>query len=601
METDALEQEMNYPNPVERSDLPVKRRRWPRVLAAGLGLLLLIIVFLPQILSSRVGRKFAVSYIAGLTNSPVTIESVSTSWFGGTSIRHLTIKDPMGRRIGFKNLTCEASLWKLLNGRFDLGQCTIDELNVEYVIDDGRGRDTLDFMEGPTKGPAPAPSAGGGSKELPKISGNIKLDGGTLVLWRGTVQPKLFDVTWEKARFTDLKAEFDIKSLDQPWKYSLSATSAEDGVKQTGAIASSGTVDLGEGGRFEAGELAFDLTVDGSNVRAGPLGAVLIPTSNNQEIRQTFGDILPKLRVAAKAVEGEIDVQAFELSGDVARVMARATIDAAASPPTLVIAKADGQAASGPPVTITLGISKRAAANWFVHFNPFLREAVGGAGNVTVTIDSLQMPLAAKTWTTVAAAGSIKAQGVKLARLDEMRNDDAHPDNLASQLALLTGDSTDSVRFNAEGRFTAGEGDLKVEGMRTAIGPVTLVIGGKTDLASGAVEMTAKVATHSGDGAAKRLLDGLAGAQLSLPITGTVWTPRLAVQNPRGALSAEVAKLLSGQVDEQIAKLRAKEAQRQMAKSQQEIDDMLKPLRGMDQRHRAATQQNTTAPATAPK
>src|SRR5688572_22362606 len=365
METDALEQEMNYPNPVERSDLPVKRRRWPRVLAGLGGLLLLIVVFLPQILSSRVGRKFAVSYIAGITNSPVTIESVSTSWFGGTSIRTLTIKDPMGRRIGFKNLSCQASLWKLLNGRFELGQCTIDELNVEYVVDDGRGRDTLDFMAGPAKGPAPA--SGGGSMVLPKVSGNIKVNNGTVLLWRGTVQPKLFDVTWEKAKFTDVKAEFDIKSLDQPWKYSLSATSTEDGVKQTGAIASSGTVDLGEGGRFDAGELGFDLTVDGSNVRAGPLGAVLIPTSNNAEIRQTLGDVLPKLRVVAKAEEGEIEVEAFELSGDVAKVMGRATIDAAATPPTLVIARAEGQ---GAPVTITLGISKRAAANWFVHFNP---------------------------------------------------------------------------------------------------------------------------------------------------------------------------------------------------------------------------------------
>jgi hypothetical protein len=87
-----------------------------------------------------------------------------------------------------------------------------------------------------------------------------------------------------------------------------------------------------------------------------------------------------------------------------------------------------------------------------------------------------------------------------------------------------------------------------------------------------------------------------------VPITGTVWSPRAVVQSPRGSLPGDAAKLLSSQVDEQIAKLRAKEAQRQMAKSQQEIDDMLKPLRGMDQRHRAATQQQgTTAPTTTPR
>ena len=315
METDALEQEMNYPNPVERSDLPVKRRRWPRILAGGAVLLLLVIVFLPQILSSRVGRKFVVSYISGLTNSPVTVESVSTSWFGGTSIRHLTIKDPMGRRIGFKNFHCEASLWKLLSGRFELGDCTIDDLNIEYVIDDGRGRNTFDFMDETTQGTTPPPPPKPSSKELPRIRGNIKINGGTLVLWRGTVQPKLFDVTWEKARFADLKGEFDIKSLDQPWKYSISATSTDDGQNQAGTIASSGTADLGENGKFDYDALSFDMIVDGVNVRAGPLGAVVIPTSNNHEIRQIFGAVVQTLKVVAKATDGVIQIQTFNLSG----------------------------------------------------------------------------------------------------------------------------------------------------------------------------------------------------------------------------------------------------------------------------------------------
>src|SRR3954462_961720 len=82
-----MDQEMNFPNPVVRTDLPTRRSRWPRVLLAGAGLGVLVGVFLPQILSSKVGRKLVVSTLAGKTNSKVTLDSFSTSWFGGTTLR----------------------------------------------------------------------------------------------------------------------------------------------------------------------------------------------------------------------------------------------------------------------------------------------------------------------------------------------------------------------------------------------------------------------------------------------------------------------------------------------------------------------------------
>jgi hypothetical protein len=166
-------------------------------------------------------------------------------------------------------------------------------------------------------------------------------------------------------------------------------------------------------------------------------------------------------------------------------------------------------------------------------------------------------------------------------------------------MALLTGDSLDAVSLQAEGRFTVADGALHVEAMRSTVGPVTLVIGGRTDLTSGEIDMTARLAPGS-TGGGSSLLASLAAARVTLPLGGTVRQPKLEVQAPRGALTAELAKMLTSQVDEQIARLRAKEAQRQMNRSQQEIDDMLKPLRGMDQRHRAATRRGTTVPSAAP-
>jgi hypothetical protein len=253
-----------------------------------------------------------------------------------------------------------------------------------------------------------------------------------------------------------------------------------------------------------------------------------------------------------------------------------------------------------------VGVSKRVAANWFVYFNPFFRDATGGpgSGTVTVVVEGLKMPLNGSSWKTVGASGRVKAQNVKLARVDEMRDNDERPANLASQLALVSGDSMESVLFNADGRFTIADGDVKSDGTGASVGPMKLVMAGRTDLDNGAVEMRARVSAGSapgpgGSASAASLVGELAKAGAVFAIKGTVWQPQLVIGSP-GNVPDATARMLSEQVFEQMNKLRAKEAQRQMLKSQQEIDQLLKPLRGMDQKHRSATQA-TTGPATTPK
>ena len=245
-----MDEEMNFPNPVVRTDLPTQRRKLPRVLAGVAVLGVLTIIFLPQILSSKVGRKFVVSYLTSKTNSTVTLESFKTSWFGNTSATFLSIADPMGRRMGFKSLKCQASLWNLLRGKYKLGETVIEGLNFDYVINDGRGSDSFDRMKPPADGAAPA-SAGGAANLLPELSGKITINSGTIVLNRGTVQPKLYNTTWEAARMEAVEATFDIQSLDRPWTYTFSADTV-DGTAPRGSINSAGTVDLGENGQASA-------------------------------------------------------------------------------------------------------------------------------------------------------------------------------------------------------------------------------------------------------------------------------------------------------------------------------------------------------------
>src|SRR5258706_563549 len=175
-----MDEEMNFPNPVVRNDLPTRRRKLPRVLMGCLFLGVLGLIFLPQILSSKVGRKFVVSYLTAKINS------------------------------------------------------------------------------------------------------------GTITLIRGTVQPKLYNVTWEQGRLANVEATFEIASLDKPWTYTFSADTLE-GDAERGSINSAGTVDLGENGQADAKQLKLDLTITGEKGRTGTLGAALIPAATPQDARQALG------------------------------------------------------------------------------------------------------------------------------------------------------------------------------------------------------------------------------------------------------------------------------------------------------------------------
>jgi hypothetical protein len=560
----AMDAEMNFPNPVVRTDLPTRRRRWPRLLAAAAILGILGIVFLPQILSSKVGRKFVVSYLSSKLNGPVTLGSFKTSWRGGTSVQFLSIPDPMGRTIGCKSLVCQASLWKLLRGKYQLGETVIEGLHVDWVVDDGRGGDTADRFQGP-------PGAGsGGGTSLPSLSGKITINSGTIVLHRGTVQPKLYDTTWEQGRLENLEASFDIQSLDRPWTYTFAADSVE-GDQPRGTITSAGTIDLGQ--RADPKQLKVDLTISGEKVWTGGLGAALVPASKPDDIRQALGANLAKIDIALKAADGKLQFQRCEAVGTTATIRIKPSIDLTATPVAIL------SHSSGEPGLISLGVSKRLAQQCLVYFNPFLREAAGGRGSLTLTIDQLKLPLGARQWARgLAARGRLTAKNVVLDRNDEMTANQNLPDNLASQLALLTGDSEKTVSMSAEGEFNAYEGRLTVSPMTATLRDTTLVIQGAAELDSGAIDQTATLATAP---AITSLTQSLpAATQMAISIGGTIRQPVLGVLNLAGSFPEPARSAINDRIAQQTAQMRASENRRLMQKSQQEVQEILRPLQG---------------------
>jgi hypothetical protein len=565
-----MDQEMNFPNPVVRTDLPTRRSRWPRVLLGGAVFGLLVVAFLPQILSSKVGRRLVVSNIAGKTNGKVTLESFQTSWFGGTTIRFLNISDPMGRGIGAKSVTTQASLWNLLRGRYKLGTCVIDGLHFEYVVDDGRGGDTFDYMKPPTPPTPGVPPQSTAQRLLPNLSGKITINGGTLVLHRGTVQPKLYNTTWQQGRLENVEATFDIESLDKPWRYTFAADSVE-GDNPRGTITSSGTVDLGENRQFDARQMKLDCTLTGEGVYTGGLGAALIPESLPDDVRQALGPVLTKLDLVVTSADGRLTFGRFDASGPIANVRLRPTIDLAATPNVLEFSST----AAGGPGVIQVGVSKRVANMALVYLNPFFREAAGGQGGVTVHVDELRVPLAGKGWVKgFEARGRMWAQAVMLNRNDEMNVIDPLPDNLASQLALLTGDDRKAVPLDVDGPFAISKGVVTHGPTATTVGDTTLTIRGTTTFDGDALDATAALVRSSSITSLTQ--SGPAG--ITIPLGGTIRKPQLGVSQLQGAPSDASAKALADRIAAQTVRMRAKETERQMQKSHRQVEDILRPL-----------------------
>jgi hypothetical protein len=568
-----MDEEMNFPNPVTRTDLPTPRRKLPRVLMGVAALFILGLVFLPQILSSKVGRKIVVSYLAAKTNSAVTLGTFKTSWFGGTSLQFLSITDPMNRRIGCKSLTCKASLWNLLRGKYKLGDTEVEGLNFDYVINDGRGRDTFDRMNDSTPqvttaSPPPPPD-----RTLPDISGRITVKNSTIVLHRGTVQPLLYDVSWQQGRLQNVQARLDIQSLDKPWTYTFSADVVE-GDTDPGSITSSGTVDLGENGQEDPKALTMDVKLAGENVRTGTLGAALIPAATPDEVRQALGDVLDKVDVAVKASGGVITVAQCDATGRGAHVHARPKFDVSVTPPVMAV---EGEAS-----TVSLGVSNRLAREWLVYLCPFFREAESGHGVVNLTVEELHVPLVRQGSKTATARGRVDAQHVVLSRKDEMTASQTLPDNMASQLALLTGGNETEMPLQVDGAFSAANGRIIVSPMRTSVGETVLSLEGSTELASGAITMSATLARSPAITSVLKI----SKPSLSVPIGGTIHDPQMSVFNVKGDLTDASYKTLNEQINDQITRMRAKETQRLMQKSQNQVEEILRPLQPPTTRER---------------
>jgi hypothetical protein len=166
------------------------------------------------------------------------------------------------------------------------------------------------------------------------------------------------------------------------------------------------------------------------------------------------------------------------------------------------------------------------------------------------------------------------AQAVLLNRNDEMNTTDPLPDNLASQLALLTGDEQRNVLLDVDGPFAIARGVVTHGPTATTVGETTLMIEGTTEFEGEAIQASAAVVRSPG---ITSLVKAGPASKIVIPLGGTIRKPQLGVSQLSG-VSGDAMTAVRERLAAQTVRMRAKETERAMEKSHKQVEDILRPL-----------------------
>jgi len=552
---------MSFPNPVERHDLPVKKRIWPRVLIGLAVCLVLVVAFLPRILQTRVGRRLIRARLESRYNAEVSLQSFHTSWFGGTTAAQFWIKGADGRVVGFRSLQSDKlSLLKLLRGKYDLGNCAIDGLIVEYVFDDGNEghRDTYELITGAMPRPPGAPPA-----SLAKLSGNIQVTEAQLNLYRNRLDPDDLSSSLAQTHFTNVSANFQIPSLDRPWKFSAMGMVGLTASEHGSPFQASGQLCLGKGGVMSPADISVNAHAVASGVPT-ELAAVLCPLWDTQDCRGAFGDVFNHVDVAITGESGVIRVIVKDATGPRGHMNLSPKFDLR-SEPTAVTVDAGNQAGN----VITCALPRGSLGKQIIGVNPLLSGAEDAS--VILLISELDVPFLRTQWLFGSAKGTLQVQDVKWSRDANA----AVSSDLVQQLGALTdaGDSARSLRCQPEplellnGLFTVSPTPMRW-------GEATVTLAGTCSV-DGQLNMTAVIDSPK----LSQILGSSKSpdfAGLALMINGTSANPRLDMDSTIRKLPPAIAAKLQDWMNNQTAAVHRREQEAAQREKDKQVQDLIK-------------------------
>ena len=556
-----MDHEIAFPNPIERTDLPVPRKKWKYILAIALVLVAITFALLPQILSSKLGRNLLKAYLENKFRGQAFLTDFRTSWFGPTEISKFAFNDPQSRQIRFQYLSAPIGVFDLLRGNYDLHGATIKDLYVDWVVDYGDGTDTLVRLTNKTN---PGPHTPAAPVKLPNVHGEVSISNALVTLSRGIIeQNRQFRTNFRTMRFANIEGTFNIQSLDQPFSCNLKGTVGGEG--SWGTFALTGNLDLGDEGYLDLASGAADVKLAMQNVPnhvgndIGSLLWIFVPTVRAEHFEHAFGPVLNKLDMDFTIDDGKLRFSRLEVEGrlpenKLATLTGKPVIDLAARP--YVIGN-DGD------ITASCRLS-RGAAESLAHVNPFFADAVApSSGEVELTLTKLHYPLRAGVPPTL--AGTVAARNVPLAS-GQVLAADKFPRELTTQGQAVTGNFAPAPIMNMPPTpFSVSSGYVTTtDEYQVTIddNPVTLR---PNNSLVGKLQTRAVLSLSRGLGSRSTAADD---NTLDVTIVGTAAQPQLEL--PPAASTAMAAL-----IEENITELKARKAEQLLQKSQHQVDQLL--------------------------
>ena len=553
-----MDHEMAFPNPVERTDLPVPRRKWKYALALGLVLFAILFALLPQILSSKIGRNILKAYLENKFRGEAFITEFRTSWSGPTVLSKFAFNDPESRQVRILHLSAPIGVLDLLRGNFNLDGATIQDLYVDYVVDYGDGTDTMLRLNNKT---IPGPNDPVPPVSLPNVHGKVNLTNALIVLSRGSIEQKSqFRTTFRTMRFANVEGTLDVASLDQPFTCDLRGTVGGEG--NWGTFTMNGTVDLGEDGQLDLAQGAADLKVSMQNVpnhvghELGSLLWIFVPTVRAEHFEQMFGNVLTRLDMDFKIGEGKLRFDRLDVQGRLAEdkfatLSGKPVLDLVARPHTIT---SDGDIKAS--VRLSRGLAESLA-----YVNPFFIDAVQGAGEVDLVLSNVNYPLRQGWWP--ALNGTVTARDVTLVS-GQVLAGDRFPRELTTQWQAVVGNTAPAPKMQMPPTpFTLKAGFITTDIYPITIDEQPLTLSSNNAL-NGRLRTQATVTLTRTLGARSAEQDNT----LHTTVSGSIAQPQL-------ELPAATATAMASLIDQNVEELRARKAEMLLQKSQHQVEQLL--------------------------
>jgi len=563
-----MENEMAFPNPIERTDLPVRSGRKWKITLAVVVVLGLILLALPWVLNRGIGRTMVGNIMQRKLRMNVYFLKFQTSWWSGTTFHELAIGDPR-QRIGAKKLHTQCGLWGLLTGDYKLGDAQAEGLRIDYVVDYGDGLDLIDKMHGGRPQPNEKP------RTAPDFSGKLSFTDGTFSLTRGQVQQKqTLPVEFASFEVTDVSGTFEIDRLDKPW--TLAFTGVAKGPTPDhpdGTVKVDAKLALGEGRLYAGNRVKGEFAVEMKNVPTGPLAWVIHPDFSRADYDHMFGQTLEKFDLAVKVADGKVTVEKLEAVGETrdgktAHVTAACVIDV--TKPTHVMTLENTFTASG-RVSRTLGRTALGCVS------PFLRDAVDSTGWFEVSLAKLKMPYR-RTQAPTSGEGTIAVSAARVAP-DKDWVEGNTPSSLTGQWQMLTGNTAAQATVKlAETKFVLDGGRMTPAPHELTIDDSKVSIAGDL-LLRGRVKMSAGVTLPPATAAQ---MPELAAGLLGVPLVGqSVELARLDLAAAKAALAPPVFEKLTALMAEHAKAQKERHYVEHRRKVEQPLEDSAAHLRNL--------------------